>query len=384
MVRLWKVRDMIRKAIVISAVVCYLFVVGCVLIPSGESSGTPAVGVRTYHSSATTRPPIDRSDLPYRGVAMQLQRVDWMDKYKQSLDEISALGADTVSLVVDARQENGVSNRIFLDQRFTPSPEALIDLIKYAKSKKLRVMLMPIVLLDEPRGEEWRGTIKPDSWEKWFESYREMMGQFSWIAQASGVDILVVGSELVSTEDKTEQWTRTIDAIRKVYKGRLTYSSNWDHYKSVTFWDQLDMIGMNSYWSFVRGKWESGKEKEVTPEKIQKRWKEIQDEVLPFVARMNKPLLFTEVGWCSMANMAHEPWDYTRPEYIAATDTNMQRMLYEGFFKSWWGNPNLGGFMMWEWSPGDGGPDDRGYTPENKPAEKLIHEWLAKPWTAPN
>src|SRR4051812_38903872 len=34
--------------------------------------------------------------LPYRCVGMQLQRVDWMDKYKQSIDEIASVGADTV------------------------------------------------------------------------------------------------------------------------------------------------------------------------------------------------------------------------------------------------------------------------------------------------
>ena len=44
----------------------------------------------------------------------------------------------------------------------------------------------------------------------------------------------------------------------------------------------------------------------------------------------------------------------------------------------WYGNPALGGFMMWEWPPGDGGANDRGYTPENKPAEQVLREWLAK------
>lgn len=39
----------------------------------------------------------------------------------------------------------------------------------------------------------------------------------------------------------------------------------------------------------------------------------------------------------------------------------------------------LGGFSVWEWPPGDGGPDDRGCTPENKPAEEVLCEWLAKP-----
>ena len=40
---------------------------------------------------------------------MQIQRMDWIDKYKKSIDEIAAQGFDTVSLVVDTRQETAES-----------------------------------------------------------------------------------------------------------------------------------------------------------------------------------------------------------------------------------------------------------------------------------
>ena len=33
-------------------------------------------------------------------------------------------------------------------------------------------------------------------------------------------------------------------------------------------------------------------------------------------------------------------------------------------------------------APGDGGPRDRGYTPEGKPAEKVMREWFKKDWKA--
>jgi hypothetical protein len=186
--------------------------------------------------------------------------------------------------------------------------------------------------------------------------------------------VLVVGSELVSTEapDKLDEWTKTIKEIREIFKGQLTYSSNWDHYTAVKFWDQLDLIGMNSYWKFG-----SKDNPQPTVEQIQNRWKEIQKDLLPFVERTKRPLLFLEVGWCSMANMAFEPWDYTQTHH--AIDPDLQKRLYEGFFRSWHGNPLLGGFSIWEWTPGDGGKDHRGYTPENKPAEHVLREWLAKP-----
>ena len=63
------------------------------------------------------------------------------------------------------------------------------------------------MLLDNHRGNECRGTIRPDSWTEWWDSYRQMQHHYSWIAQAGGVDLLVVGSELVSTEKYAEEIT---------------------------------------------------------------------------------------------------------------------------------------------------------------------------------
>lgn len=309
--------------------------------------------------------------LPFRGVAMQLQRVDWIDtEYTKSLNEIAALGADTVLFVVDSHMENGGSSAVYLDMRLVPTPEQLGRLIDHAKGKGLRVVLMPIVLLDRPRGNEWRGTIKPENWPDWWESYRAMLHHFAWIAEAHDVDVLVVGSELVSTEDQLEQWRRTISDVRKTFRGLLTYSSNWDHYREVTFWDQLDLIAMNSYWAL-------GNDSSVTPQEIKQRWNGIQKAVLGFAREKNKPLIFTEVGWCSLGNAAHEPWDYT--QYSVPIDLDLQKRLYEGFFDSWHGIEQFGGFMVWEWTCGEGGPRNRGYTPEGKPAEQVLRTWFAKP-----
>jgi hypothetical protein len=247
-----------------------------------------------------------------------------------------------------------------------------MELIKHAKDRKLRVVLMPIVLLDLPQGTEWRGTIKPLDWDEWFNSYRDMIKHFAYIAEDGHVDVLVVGSELVSTQDKYNQWVRTISAVRQIYKGQLTYSANWDNYMQVPFWNHLDLISMNSYWAL-------GKDKNASVEEIMKNWRAIQRDVLAFAQKQGKPLLFSEVGWCSLGNAASEPWDYTRTGDFDV-DLELQKRLYEGFFRAWYGNPALGGFMIWNWEPGDGGEKDKGYTPENKPAEKVLRTWMAKPW----
>ena len=93
--------------------------------------------------------------------------------------------------------------------------------------------------------------------------------------------------------------------------------------------------------------------------------------------RVHKPLLLLEVGGFSQANANYEPWDYTRDEM--PIDLELQKRLYDRFFRAWHGQPALGGFSIWEWVPEDGGPSDRGYTPKNKPAADVLRDWLAKP-----
>jgi hypothetical protein len=380
---------MAGRAIIVAALAAYLGVVGCIVWPNAGSAAAPrsrddlddgdyAPGPtdRAGRRTGPTEPPPLRlapmDGLPYRGVVIQVGRVDDLSGYERCIDEIAAVGADTVSIVVDVRQENGSSTQIFIDQRYTATAAQLTSLVKYAKSRKLRVLLMPIVLLHNPRGNEWRGTLKPESWDDWFASYREMIKHYAAVAQAGGVDIMVVGSELVSSESRLDQWSRTIRAVRNVFSGKVTYSANWDAYTRVPFWDQLDLVGMNSYYTL-------GNDNRVTVQEIVQRWRAIQRDLLAFRQRVDRPILFIEVGWCSLSNAASEPWDYTRTSL--PVDLDLQRRLYEGFFQAWHGEPALGGFMVWEWPMGDGGPADRGYTPENKPAEQVLRKWLGKPWT---
>ena len=281
--------------------------------------------------------------LPYRGVAMQVQRIDNVMDYGKSIDKIAELGADTILFVVDSKQENGKSIRIFLDMREEPSPDKLGQLIQYAHSKKLRVILMPIVLLEAPIKTEWRGTIHPDVWDEWWDSYREMLRHYDGVAEANHVELFVIGSELVSTESQLEEWTRTIHQVRKEYHGQITYSANWDHYTTIPFWDQLDVMGMNSYYDLGRDVPGSKEQQNnATVAQINSRWAKIQKDILDFGQKINKPVIMLEVGWCSIGNAVTEPWDYTQE--TEPLDLDIQKRLYESYFQTWYGKKGFGGF----------------------------------------
>jgi hypothetical protein len=368
---------MLGRGLIGVAVIVYLVVLGCVMMPSDAPAKKASSESRNSTDSNEARPVGSNAGLtaamPYKGAAMQIQRVDWIDKYKTSIDEIAAIGCDTVSFVLDTRQENAESQHIYLDMRMTPTPEVLGDLIKHAKSKGLRVILMPVFLLDYPQGNDWRGVIRPNSWHTWFESYRAMLTHFAWIAEQNKADILCVGSELVSSEKEKSKWVETIRHVRTIFHGQLTYSANWDHYSSIPFWKELDLMGMNSYYSL-------GDNRDVSVDEIVRRWRDIQKDLLAFQRKIGKPILFLEIGWCSLSNAADEPWDYTKTDLDA--DPELQKKLYEGFFRAWYKEPGLGGFMVWEWTPDNPAEDDKGYTPEGKPAAEVLKEWLAKPWKA--
>lgn len=371
---------MMRRVVILIAVLVYLTAFGCAMW-RGESGAGPTEGVQPKVAVANiadagagagqaVAQAVNMSELPFRGVVLQVQRIDEPYNYHKAIDDIVGLGADTVEIVVDSKMENGGSSVIFVDVRQTPTIDKLTELIQYAKGKGLRVVLMPIVLLEKPIGNQWRGTIAPPSWEEWFESYREMLRHYTQAATRGNADVFVVGSELVSTEKHKDEWLNNIATVRKTFKGLLTYSANWDHYQKIPFWDHLDLISTNCYYKL-------GENKDVTVEEIVNRWHAIQKDLLAWVRTQHKPYMFTEVGWCSVANAADEPWDYTK-EWVAM-DQNLQRKLYEGFFQVWYGKPELGGFMIWQWTPGGGGPLDRGYTPAGKPAEQVLRAWLAKP-----
>jgi hypothetical protein len=358
---------MLGKKIMVIAVLLYGAVVGCVMW-----SSTPA---KQQDESSPGGPGISLAPIqglrPYRGVAIQLQNVNEVAEYEKTIDIAANDGVDTVSLVVDARQENKESLEIYVDMRKTMTVAQLTEIIGHAKSRGLRVILFPLVLLDAPIKDEWRGQLEPreGKWDDWFDSYREMITHYARIAQNSHVDLLSVGSELVTTEKHPDQWIKTIKAVRDIYHGQLTYSSNWDRYQKVPFWNYLDLIGINAYWTL-------GEDNKVSLDQIKKNWIPIQDEVVSFSQKMHKPVVLMEVGWCSLANAAHDPWDYTQTQLDA--DPDLQRRMYEAFFQSWWGNPRLAGFILWEMRPG-GDSDGKGYDPQGKPAEQVMRQWLRKP-----
>jgi len=330
--------------------------------------------------NAAASQPASRPALPpvaqFRGMAVQLHGGTGIyDAYHRLIPEVAELGANTVLFVVHGWQNNAGSPDLRIDAQRSADPDELGRLCDLAHAQGLRVILMPIVLLSSPRAGEWRGKIMPADrdWDAWFRRYTAFITHWAKIAERHGVEALLVGSELIKTEGQTERWRAVIAEVRRHYRGRLGYSANWDHYQTtkIGFWPQLDFVGMTTYYELAA-------KPNPAIEEIDANWRDYQAEILAFQQEVDKPIIFTEVGWCSQEGAAHEGWNYYANQKATAAGQREQALLYESFLKTWADEPSVAGIIWWEWDLSPGGDQDYNYTPRGKPAERILREWFAE------
>ena len=88
---------------------------------------------------------------------------------------------------------------------------------------------------------------------------------------------------------------------------------------------------------------------------------------------MNKPVLFTEYGYRSVDFSGKEPWNSDRIEgnVNLKNQENALQAIYNQFWKEDW----FAGGFIWKWFHNYdkiGGVDNNRFTPQNKPAEKIL------------
>ncbi len=334
----------------------------------------------TFPASQAT--PLSR---PVLGMSINVYHAPDMAPYREAIDGIADLGCNTLQIVTPMFVENGASRRveILVGPDRGPSRADLLDLIRHARARGLRVHLMPQVNLYAPRGNEWRGKISPDDWPGWWASYHDAMIGWADLAAASGVDLFVVGCELLSTQgpEHEHRWRSLIADCRARFRGELTYSTNWDRFDRVLFWDALDAIGISGYWDLTRG---AADPTQPTAGELARRWRGIRERVLRFAEDADRPILFTEIGYPSLPWALRNPWNYLNNGAPARHD--VQARGYRAFVAAWrdllappaadaLADPRVAGVCFYKWDiHGDGGPTDTGYGIRGKPAYEVVGE----------
>lgn len=312
-------------------------------------------------------PVVARAAPPQRGIALGLFAEDPSFDYAPLLAEIRAAGADHVSIVVPYYQHDLRSIRIAPHPRFTPPDDVVERTLRQARKAGLQLLLFPILRLEYPvTPQEWRGSVHPKDPTAWWQSYRAFILKFARLAQRHGARAFCVGSELGSVDTEVAPWTALVAEVRRVYRGKLVYSANWDHYDKVRIWHLVDLAGLSAYYQLTDGS------QPASLERLVHAWREQRVLISRFRATVNKPLVFTELGYHSQRGTNAWPWNESADKPVSLAE---QADCYRAFIRVWDAVPYLEGVYFWNWF-GYGGPDSREYCPRGKPAAAEICRWF--------
>ncbi|NVO33001.1 glycoside hydrolase family 113 [Hymenobacter lapidiphilus] len=259
------------------------------------------------------------------------------------------------------------------------SDAGILFTARRARQRGIRTLLKPHLWLRGPGGS-WVGDINMTSeadWQAWFSSYSAFILHYARLAEAGQLDALCIGTELERTVGHEAEWRALIRQIRQVYRGPLTYAANWSgEFEQVKFWDALDFIGVQAYFPLST---------EPSPKKAQllAGWREPLRRIAAVQKQYNKPVVFTEAGYKTTVDAAAKPWEWPQKlDVLTPTDEATQAACYAALFETFWPKPWFKGIFIWKWYPGlqPDGPSRRhaDFTPQHKPAERVMSEWFLK------
>ncbi|MEA3560918.1 MAG: hypothetical protein U9R31_04015 [Candidatus Omnitrophota bacterium] len=293
----------------------------------------------------------------------------------KAMEELVSLGVEWVGLLTTWYQDSPDTVKIYRLRKKTPSDESLLFAIEKLHDLGLKIMLKPHLDLVKSGGK-WRGEIGYDNlaeWQAWFASYTDFILYYARLAEQENVELFCVGTELTNaTLSQPGLWRDLINKVRKVYQGRLTYAANWyNEFDNIEFWDELDYAGIDPYFPLINSS-------SPTKEELVKAWKDWLGGIEAWQKEINKPVIFTEIGYKSSQGSADEPWQHSPAGKV---DLQLQADCYEALLASFYEKPWFYGIYWWYWgvNPKIGGKFHRGFTPQNKPAREVIKQWYKKP-----
>lgn len=288
-----------------------------------------------------------------------------------SLAELAEMGANAVS-VLPYSHVAGLHRPepIDLEQSARGENDAsLRHVIHQAHLRDMHVLMKPHLWT----GDGWIGDLAMRSeadWNQFFEHYASWILHYALLAEMEDLPLFSVGVELEeATTGHPDHWRAIIDRVRGVFSGRLVYAANWGReFEQITFWDALDYMGVDWYYPLAE-------EEETGADLLRRRAEEVADRVGARAETVGRPVILTEVGFPSIRSPWIRPHDEQREVPSSLEDQALSyRILREALADESW----LRGAFWWKW-PSDlrrGGPDHRGFTPNDKPAEAEVRSWF--------
>lgn len=254
-------------------------------------------------------------------------------------------------------------------QWFGETKNGLLQYAKEFQKNKIKIMVKPQIWVW--RGE-FTGYIEMESEKKWKvleESYSDFILTYAKAAQQINADILCIGTELEKfVMQRPKYWQQLIQEIRKIYKGKLTYAANWDEFKRVPFWGEIDFIGVDAYFPL-------SDRKSPTIQEFEIGWKPHKAAIIRIQKKFNKPIIFTEFGYRSVDFTGKKPWDSKK--VVENVNLQAQANGLQAIYNQFWNEEWFAGGFIWKWFHSHekvGGKNNNRFTPQNKPAELLLQQ----------
>jgi hypothetical protein len=235
----------------------------------------------------------------------------------------------------------------------------------------LKVMLKPQLWIG--RGI-YTGTLELANESRWKileTSYEDFIIAHAQAAQETNAEVFCIGTELESfVAARPQYWQELIQKIRAIYKGEITYAGNWDSYKRVPFWDQMDYIGVDAYFPVNNQK---------NPDLLTTKagWEKWKTELSSLSRKHHKKILFAEYGYISADYAGKEPWKSA--DELTASNEEAQKILLQAQYESLWDEDWFAGGFLWKHHAEEGhrGYEKR-YTTQGKLAQKAVSDAYSK------
>jgi hypothetical protein len=257
----------------------------------------------------------------------------------------------------------------------TVSDGALSHAINTAHRLGLRVMLKPHVDLKVAVSR----TDLKDLPAAWYDSYRAFITHYAALAKTYNVELLCIGTELDGTVPGHEaDWAAIVTAVRAAYPGALTYAGNWPSYPAISFWKDLDYIGIDAYYPVTN-------QPDPTPAELTAGWQQIANGIMYWRDnnKLTQPVLLTELGYRSAAGSNLQ---FSAPATTQAAP-EQQAAALEAALPVLGGQPWFHGLYYWNYLPTLTAADPTGYLLHGKPGETALFTgfaaWPAIPASTP-
>ena len=287
-------------------------------------------------------------------------------------------GINWLCLAVAVYQDTYHSTKMTYDYSENASDMDVFDAIKRAHERNVKVCLKPMV---NCRDGVWRALIDfPDEdmhgrdiyWSEWFKNYTAFLLHYAEIAEYTKCEMFCIGCEMLGTERKEKYWRELIKKVRKVYHGPLVYNTNHGKEEVAKWYDAIDYIGTSAYYPVT------GHREQYDRETMVAEWKKISSHLAQVSGRLNKKIIFMEIGCRSARGCADIPWDFSHTDL--PKDDAEQADFYDSCIEVMHDEPWFAGFFWWDWSTRiydtiDEAAEDRGFNIHLKKAEDVIKKW---------